>query len=75
MQNNEGILKASREKKTKKHKGKPMRITLDFSTGDSKSQKGLDRHPIDSMRPQIPAQTTVPSNNFNHYKWRKQAIP
>jgi hypothetical protein len=75
MQNNEGILKASREKKTKKHKGKPMRITLDFSTGDSKSQKGLERCLTVSKRPQMPAETTIPRKKFNHHKWIQQDIP
>jgi hypothetical protein len=69
--NKERILKAVREKGQKTYKGRPIRITSDFSRRDSKSQKILDRYP---KRPQMLAQATIPSKTFNHQRWRNQDI-
>ena len=72
--NKDRILKAVREKGQVTCKGKPIRITPDFST-DYKSQKTLDRCYTDTKRTQIPAQGTIPSQTLNYYRWRKQSIP
>jgi hypothetical protein len=41
IQNKERTLKAAREKHQVIHKGKPIRITSDFSTG-TQSQEGME---------------------------------
>jgi hypothetical protein len=38
----ERILKAVREKKQIRYKGKPIKITTDFSTKNIKSKKGME---------------------------------
>jgi hypothetical protein len=34
--------------------------------------RGLERCPADSKRTQMPFQTTIPSKNFNHRRWKQQ---
>lgn len=39
------------------------------------SQKGLDTFSASSKRPEMPAQTIIPSKKTNHNLWRKKNIP
>jgi hypothetical protein len=73
-QNKERILKTVREKGQVTYKGRPIRITPDFSP-DSESQKILGRHHINPKKPQMPAQATIPSKILNYHRWRNQRIP
>ena len=76
VQNKEKILRAAREKGQVTYKGKPIRITPDFSLETLKARRTwLDRYSTDVKRTWMPAQTTIPSKAFDHYKWRKQDIP
>jgi hypothetical protein len=52
--NKERKLKGIREKGQETYKGRPIRITPDFTTEDSKSQKILDRCHTDPKRTQMP---------------------
>ena len=58
--NKDRILKAVREKGQVTYKGRPIRITPDFSP-DYESQKILNRCCTDTKRTQMPAQATIPS--------------
>jgi hypothetical protein len=57
--NKERILKAVREKGQVTYKGRPIRITPDFSPDES--QKILDRCYAYPQRTQMPAKATIPS--------------
>jgi hypothetical protein len=72
--NKDRILKAVREKGQVTYKGRPIRITPDFSR-DYESQKSLDRCSTDSKRTQIPDQGATPSQTLNYHRWRNQSIP
>ena len=72
--NKDRILKAVREKGQITYKGRPIRITPDFSP-DYESQKILDRCYTDTKRTQMPAQDTITSQTFNYHRWRNQSIP
>jgi hypothetical protein len=65
--NKDRILKAVRGKGQVTYKGKPIRITPDFST-DYESQKSLDRCYTDTKRIQMPTQATTPSQTFNYLR-------
>ena len=73
--NNGRILKAVRGKGQVTYKGRPIRITPDFFTRDSESQKSLDRCYTDTKRTQMPAQATIPGQTLNYHRWRNQSIP
>ena len=62
------VLKATREKGQETYKGKPIRITPDFSR-ETKRQKILHRYLTDPKRPQMTAQTALPSKTLNHHRW------
>ena len=68
--------KAAREKGQLTYKGRPIRITSDFSTETLKARRSqTDVLQTDPKRPQLPAQTTIPSKTLNHHRWRNQDIP
>ena len=73
--NKDRILKAVREKGQITYKGKPIRITPDFSTETMKARRALDRCYTDTKRTQIPAQATIPTQTLNYHRWRNQSIP
>ena len=56
------ILKVAREKDQVTYKGRPIRIIPDFLM-ETQSQKGIDWNAIDSIRLQMPAQTTIPNKS------------
>jgi hypothetical protein len=74
VQNKERILKAVREKCQVTYKGRPIRITPDFSP-ECESQKILGRYCIDTKRTQMPAQATIPSRTLNYHRWRNKDVP
>ena len=75
-QNKERTLKAVRGKGQVTYKGRPIRITSDFSTETLKARRSqTDVLQTDPKRPQLPAQTTIPSKTLNHHRWRNQDIP
>jgi hypothetical protein len=61
-QNKEQILKAVREKGQVTYKGRPIRITPDFSPEDP------GRCDTDPNRTQMPAQATIPSKTLDYHK-------
>jgi len=66
-QNKERILKAVREKgHIKAYKGRPMRITPDFSPETMKVRRSW----TDPKKTQMPAQVTVSSKTPNYHRWR-----
>ena len=73
MQNKERILRAGKEKGQVTYKGRPIRITPNFSM-ETESQKVLDRCSKDNKKPQMPAQTTITTKVFNHHTQRKEDI-
>ena len=73
--NKDRVLKAVREKDQVTYKGRPVRITPDFSPRDYENQKILDRCYTDTKRTQMPAQATIPSRTLNYHRWRNQSIP
>jgi hypothetical protein len=74
-QNKESILKAVREKGQVTYKGRPIRITPDFSSRDYESQKILGRCYTDPQRTQMPPQATIPSTTLNYHRWSNEGIP
>jgi hypothetical protein len=72
--NMDRTLKAVRENGQVTYKGRPIRITPDFSP-DYESQKILHRCYRDIKRTQMPAQATIPSKTLNYHRWRNQSIP
>ena len=74
MQVKERILKAAKEKGQIIYKGRPIRITPDFSLKTMKSQKVMVKCDIDIERPWMPAQTTIPRKTFNQHRRTKQDI-
>ena len=62
------------KKKQVTYKGVLIRITPDYSMKTPKSQKGLDRWSMNSKRPQIPAQNTIPGKMFNHGRCRRSKV-
>ena len=67
--NKERMLKAVCEKCQVTYKGRPIKITPDFSP------EILGRCQTDPKRTQMPAQATIPSQTFNYHTWRNQSIP
>jgi hypothetical protein len=63
-QNKERILKTVREKCQVTYKGRPIRITPEFSPETLKDRRSRARH-TNPKRTQIPAQATVPRKNLN----------
>ena len=66
-QSKERILKAVREKGQVTYKGRPIRITSDFST-DYERPKSLVKGHANSKRTQMSAQATIPSKNLNQHR-------
>ena len=66
-QGKERILKAVREKVQVTYKGRPIRITPDFSTETMKARRAW-------TRAQVPAQAAIPSKTINHHRWRDEDI-
>ncbi|ERE70281.1 LINE-1 type transposase domain-containing protein 1 [Cricetulus griseus] len=71
IQNKEKILRAAKEKDQVTYKGKPIRITPDFSM---EKPEVLDRYSTYTKRLWMPSQTTIPGKAFNHYRWRRNEI-
>jgi hypothetical protein len=77
-QNKESILKAVREKGQVIYKGRPIRITPDFSPETMKARRSwtdviqtLREH---KCQPRLLYPTTT-SKTLNYHRWRKQDIP
>ena len=68
------MLKAGREKGQVTYKGRPIRITPDFSPETYESQKVLDRCYTDTKRTQMPAQAIIHSQTLDYHRWRNQII-
>jgi hypothetical protein len=73
--NKERVLKAGREKSQGTCKGRPIRITPDFSPRDYESQKILIIYHTDPKRTQMPALATIPNKTLNYHRCRNQSIP
>jgi hypothetical protein len=69
-QNKKRILKAEREKGKVTYKGRPIRITPDFSHRDYESQKILGKCYTDPKRTRMPTQAIIPSKTLKYYRWR-----
>ena len=74
--NKDRILKIVREKGQVTYKGRPIRITSDFSPETVKAWTDviLDRCHTDSKRTQMPAQATIPNKTLNYHRWRNLGI-
>ena len=73
-QSKERILKAAREKGQVIYKGRPIRITPDFSPETMKARRSWSEVNTDPKRTQMPGQATIPSKTLNQHRWRKQNI-
>jgi zona occludens toxin (predicted ATPase) len=71
VQNKEIILKTIREKGQVTYKGRPIRITPEFSPETMKARRTWE----DVMQTQMPAQATIPSKTLNYHRQRNQDIP
>ena len=69
------ILKAVREKGHVTYKGRPIRITPDFSPETMKTRRSWTDVIQTLKRPQMPAQATKPRKALNYHRWKKQDIP
>jgi hypothetical protein len=69
--NKDKILKAIREKGQQPYKGRPIRITPDFSPETMKDRRSW----MDPKRKQMPAQAKIASKTLNCHRWRNQSIP
>jgi hypothetical protein len=73
-QNKERILKTVREKCQVTYKGRPIRITPEFSPESVKARKSwVDEH-TDAKRTQMPAQAIISIKSLNNQRWRNQDI-
>ena len=70
LQNKERILQAAKEKGQVTHKGRPIRITPDFSMETLKARRSWT-DVLQTKRPWMKAQPTTPSKVSNHHRWRK----
>jgi hypothetical protein len=70
--NKDRILNTVREKWQVTYKGRPIRITADFSLD---TKKILGRSHTDPKKTQMPVQTTIPSKTLNYHRWKNQDIP
>jgi hypothetical protein len=61
------ILKAVRENGQVTYKGRPIRITRDFSPETMKARRSWTDVISDPMRTQKPAQVTIPSKTLNYH--------
>jgi hypothetical protein len=70
------MLKAPRKKKDHIiYKGRPIRITADFSTETMKARKSWSEV-IQTLRElKCQPRHTIPSKTLNQHRWRKQNIP
>ena len=68
--NKNGILKAVRDKDQVTYKGRPIRITLDFSPETMKARRSW-ADVIQTIR----KHKCQPSKTLNYYRWRNQSIP
>jgi hypothetical protein len=64
--NKDRILKVGRENGQVTYKGRPIRITPDFSPETMKARRAWA---------DVPAQATISSKTINYHRWRKQNIP
>ena len=71
--NKDRILKAVREKGQVTYKGRPIRITPDFSPESMKARRSWT-DVIQTLRTQMPAQATIPRKTLNYHRWRNQSI-
>ena len=70
-QNKKRILIAVREKRQVTCKGRPIRITPNFSPETVRARRSWE----DVKSTHMPAQTTIPSKTLNYHGWRSQDIP
>ena len=75
IQIKERILRAAKEKGQVTYKGKPIRLTPDFSIETMKARRSWIRGTGETKRAWMQTQTTIPSQAIIHYQWRKQNIP
>ena len=73
--NKDRILKAVREKGQVTYKGRPIRITPDFSPETMKARRCWTEVIHTLRQHKCPAQATVPSKTLNYHRWRNQSIP
>ena len=71
IQIKERILRAAKEKGKVTYKGKPIRLTPDFS---KEAMKASSRGTSETKRPWMQTQTTIPSQAIVHYQRRKQML-
>jgi hypothetical protein len=69
------ILKSVMENGQVTYKGRPIRITPDFSPETLKARRSWTDCYRDPKRTQMPAQTTIPNKTLNYYGGRNQSIP
>jgi hypothetical protein len=72
--NKDKILKAAREKGQVTYKGRPIRITPDFSPETMKVRRSWTAV-TQTLRTQMPAQATILSQTLNYHKRSNQSIP
>jgi hypothetical protein len=70
-QNQERILIAVREKDQVSYKGRPIRITPDFSPETMKARRSW----TDDIQTLREHKASIPSKTLNYHRWRKQYIP
>jgi hypothetical protein len=73
--NKERILKAAKEKHQVMYRGRPIRITPDFSPVTLKARRACSEIMQNSKRTQMPAQATISNKTLSQYTWWKQNIP
>ena len=64
------ILKSAKEKGQVKYKDRLIRIIPDFSTEILKARRAC-ADVLQTLRPQMSAQTTIPNKTSNQHRWRK----
>uniref|UniRef100_A0A8C6H9E7 L1 transposable element RRM domain-containing protein n=1 Tax=Mus spicilegus TaxID=10103 RepID=A0A8C6H9E7_MUSSI len=67
------ILKAVKEKGQVTYKGRPIRITPDFSPETMKGRRSWTN--TDTKKTQMPTQDIIPSKTLNYHRGRRQSIP
>ena len=72
--NKERLLKAIREKGQVTYKGRPIKITPDFSAETMKARRSWT-DVIDTKGAQMLTQATIPSTSLNYHRWINKVIP
>ncbi|KAL6045281.1 hypothetical protein STEG23_023107 [Scotinomys teguina] len=75
IQNKERILRAAKEKGQLTYKGRPIRITPDFSMETLQARRSWSDI-IQTLRDHsMSPQNNIPSKTLNHHRWSEQDIP